>query len=36
MGLTGKCFDLQERTLVEDIIALRLPADWGRDEIFAG
>ncbi|WP_156032756.1 AAA family ATPase [Selenomonas sp. FC4001] len=36
MGLTGKCFDLQERALAEDIIALRLPADWGREEIFAG
>lgn len=36
MGLTGKCFDTQERTLVEDIIALRLPQDWGRADFFAG
>ena len=36
MGLTGKCFDSQERGLVEDIIALRLPADWGREHFFVG
>jgi len=36
MGLTGKCFDAQERALVEDIIALRLPADWSRPQFFVG
>lgn len=36
MGLTGKCFDAQERALVEDIIALRLPKDWSRADFFAG
>ncbi len=36
MGLVGKCFDAQERVLVEDLIALRLPKDWGRDEFFRG
>lgn len=36
MGLTGKCFDRQERLLVEDILALRLPADWSREHFFAG
>lgn len=36
MGLTDKCFDLQERALVEDLIALRLPQDWGREDFFRG
>ncbi|WP_296770454.1 AAA family ATPase [Selenomonas sp.] len=35
MGLSGKCFDSQERALVEDLVALRLPADWGREQFFA-
>ena len=36
MGLVGKCFDAQERVLVEDLIALRLPKDWGRADFFMG
>lgn len=36
MGLVGKCFDVQERALVEDLIALRLPQDWSRDDFFRG
>lgn len=34
MGLTGKCFDVQERALVKDLLALRVPPDWGRKELF--
>lgn len=34
MGLVNKCFDAQERTMVEDLIALRLPGDWGSREFF--
>lgn len=35
MGLTGKCFDAQERALVKDLLALRIPPDWGREDFFA-
>ncbi len=35
MGLTGKCFDSQERALVEDVLALRIPKNWGREQLFA-
>ena len=34
MGIVNKCFDTQERALVEDLLALRLPEDWGRKEFF--
>jgi hypothetical protein len=34
MGVTGKCFDVQERALVKDLLALRVPPDWGRKELF--
>ncbi|SHK40475.1 MoxR-like ATPase [Selenomonas ruminantium] len=36
MGITGKCFDHQEKALVEDIIALRLPAAWRSKDFFVG
>ena len=35
MGIADKCFDSQERALVEDLLALRLPGDWGRKEFFS-
>ena len=36
MGLVGKCFDAQERALVDDLIALRLPKELGRADFFMG
>lgn len=35
MGLMNKCFDVQEKTLVEDLLALRVPEDWGAKEFFS-
>jgi hypothetical protein len=35
MGIADKCFDSQERALVEALLALRLPRDWGRKEFFS-
>ena len=34
MGIVGKCFDPQERAMVEDLMALRLPGDWGPEKFF--
>ena len=34
MGIADKCFDSQERALVEDLLALRLPGDWVAREFF--
>lgn len=34
MGLLNKCFDAQERTLVEDLMALRVPESWGAEQFF--
>jgi MoxR-like ATPase len=35
MGLVNKCFDVQEKTLVEDLLALRVPEAWGQKEFFS-
>ena len=35
MGLVNKCFEAQERTLVEDLLALRVPEAWGQKEFFS-
>ena len=34
MGIANKCFDAQEKALVEDLIALRVPGEWGAGEFF--
>ena len=34
MGLVNKCFDKQERAIVEDLLAMRLPADWKAADFF--
>lgn len=35
MGIVNKAFDPFERKLVEDVVASRIPADLGRDGLFA-
>ncbi len=34
MGLVNKCFDKQERAIVDDLLAMRLPADWKAADFF--
>lgn len=35
MGIVNKCFDLFERELVEDVVMLRIPKEWGTSDVFA-
>ena len=35
MGIINKAFDPFERKLVEDVVTSRIPADLGRDGLFA-
>ena len=34
IGVSGKTFDQYEKEIVEDVIRLRIPEDWTREEIF--
>lgn len=34
LGIANKCFDTQEKALVKDLIALRVPGEWGAGEFF--
>ena len=34
IGVSGKTFDQYEKEIVEDVIRLRIPEDWTRQEIF--
>ena len=35
MGIVNKCFDRFERDIVNDVVMVRIPEEWTREDIFA-